>query len=325
MENKSPDPIDLHVGNIRHSPGAKFKLYPCPSQKSVMGHKSIAVCAEIGSYQLHCDGSNFTVTAKVIVGDQDCESYSGDLVKDDESPLHYWYVLIPHNRVFAKEMESNDLLELQLTVAYRSPRSVMFHSAEERDQIPFHYHELLECDSSGLEYANADHEIKLSVPKSAVAAGETVYFEVGVTMYGPFTFPENTRHISPILWLCTLEKEGLMKPFQLSLRHILNINKTNENFHNVKFIKANHNIDGYTFKDCTDSQTILEKHGILTTKHCCLYCLQANITDKLSSDARYGLVRVEKALSASESEILFFAVYSLKTCMRVSQFALFTY
>ena len=320
MVDKSPDPIDLHVGNTRYSPGAKFKLYPCPRQKSVMGYKAVALCAEIGSYQLHCDDSNFTVTAKIINDNKECESYKGDLVKDDESPLHYWYVLMPHNRKITEEMASNNHLELQLTVVYRSPPSVMFHRAKERDQIPFHYHELLECDSSGLEYANMDHEIALSIPKGAIAEGETVYFEVGVTLYGPFTFPENTQHISPILWLCALEKESLMKPFQLSLRHIL----INEKTHNVRFAKASHINDRYTFKDCTDidsKEIILDKHGILMTKHCCLYCLKANVTDKLSSDVRYGLVRLEKALSNSESELLFLAVYSLNTCIKVGKFA----
>ena len=64
---------------------------------------------------------------------------------------------------------------------------------------------MLEVDCKGREYTNVDHDITLRIPEGAVAEGEKVHFEVGVTMYGPLIFPENTQPISPILWLYASE------------------------------------------------------------------------------------------------------------------------
>ena len=64
-----------------------------------------------------------------------------------------------------------------------------------------------------------DHDITLRIPEGAVAEGEKVHFEVGVTMYGPLIFPENTQPISPILWLYASEDVRMNELFQLILPH----------------------------------------------------------------------------------------------------------
>ena len=68
---------------------------------------------------------------------------------------------------------------------------------------------MLECDFNGREYTNVDHDFTLRIPKGAVAEGEKVHFEIAVAMCGPFNFPEGTKVISPILWLCLLERKLL--------------------------------------------------------------------------------------------------------------------
>ena len=101
---------------------------------------------------------------------------------------------------------------------------------------------MLEIDCDGREYTNIDHDITLRIPEGAVAEGEKVHFEVGVAMYGPFIFPENTQPISPILWLCLLEEDvELKKPFQVILPHYLTgLNEEKMKQHKIRFVKANH-------------------------------------------------------------------------------------
>ena len=212
-----------------------------------------------------------------------------------------------------------------------------FSAAEKTANVPFLDHQMLECDCTGREYTNVDHDITLRIPEGAVAEGEKVHFEVGVAMYGPFLFPENTQPISPILWLCLLEEDiELKKPFQVVLPHYLTgLSKEKIEYHEVGFAKANHN--DYTFADIqmnynfqhcvTESQVLhassgYRSYGILISKHCCFYCLLANKSHELAMDAGYCLVRIESFLSGLRNEIYFSAIYFLDTCLKVSLLSL---
>ena len=212
-------------------------------------------------------------------------------------------------------------------------QTVFFNEATNKAQVPFLDHRMLECDCNGREYTNMDHDITLRIPEGAVAEGEKVHFEVGVAMYGPFIFPKNTQPISPILWLCLLEEDvELKKPFQVILPHYLTgLSKERIEHHQVGFAKAKHN--DYTFVDnqmsykfqnsITDPQILhassgYRNYGVLVSKHCCFYCLQAKETRELAMDAGYCLVRIESSLIPQRNEIYFSAIFFLDTCLRVS-------
>ena len=123
-------------------------------------------------------------------------------------------------------------------------RTTYFSSAEKTAHVPFLDHQMLEIDCAGREYTNniIDHDITLKIPEGTVAKGEKIHFEVGVAMYGPFIFPENTQPISPILWLCLLEEDvELKKPFQVILPHYLTgLSEDSMEQHKIRFVKANH-------------------------------------------------------------------------------------
>ena len=140
-------------------------------------------------------------------------------------------------------------------------QTTYFHTAKNTANVPFLHHQMLECDCAGREYTNVDHDITLRIPEGAVAEGEKIHLEVGVAMYGPFTFPDNTQPISPILWLCILEEDAqLKKPFQIVLSHYLTgLSKERIEHHHVRFAKANHN--DYTF---IDAQMSYEFHQCVT-------------------------------------------------------------
>ena len=211
-------------------------------------------------------------------------------------------------------------------------QSAYFSVAKKTAQITFLDHQILECDCNGREYTNIDHDITLRIPKGAVPEGKKVHFEVGVAMYGPFIFPENTQPISPILWLCLLEEDvELKKPFQVIVPHYLTgLSKERIEHHEVEFSKANHNdytfIDNqisYVFQHCGSKPPLAtssyRNYGVLISKHCCFYCLLASKTPELATDAGYCLVRIESCISPQRNEFNFAGIYFLETCLRVSK------
>ena len=176
-----------------------------------------------------------------------------------------------------------------------------------------------------------DHDITVRIPEGAVAEGEKIHLEVGVAMYGPFIFPDNTQPISPILWLCLLnENVEIKKHFQVVLPHYLTgLSKERVQYHQVGFAKASHNDhtfvdDQVTFKfQHSEIEPVLassgyRSYGVLISKHCCFYCLLANKTHDLAKDSDYCLVRIESCISPRRYVIYFSAIYFLETCVKVS-------
>ena len=177
-----------------------------------------------------------------------------------------------------------------------------------------------------------DHDITVRIPEGAVAEGEKIHFEIGVAMYGPFIFPDNTQPISPILWLCLLnENVDLKKPFQIVLPHYLTgLSRERVQYYQIGVAKASHNdytfVDGQmTFKfQSSEIEAVLasrgcRSYGVLISKHCCFYCLEANHTPELAKDAGYCLTRIESFLTPQRNEIYFSVTYFLETCLRVSR------
>ena len=196
-------------------------------------------------------------------------------------------------------------------------------------QVPFLFDKVIECDHKGCEYTIEDHDITIRIPEGAVPNGKTFHFEIGVAMYGPFDFPEGTRPISPILWVCIMEENAIKfhqptKKFQFILPHFL-IGLTNErlSYHQVHVAKANHNEMNkmlYRFDVQEDqplfaSLTEYNSYVLIESNHCCFYCLQANQSPKLAKDAGYYLVRIEDL--TSPAEFYFVATFFLKTCIWV--------
>ena len=119
-------------------------------------------------------------------------------------------------------------------------QSEAYNEAKKRAQVPFLFHEQIEIDDKGMDYAIQDHDITVRFRSGAVAQGEKIQFEIGVAMYGPFKFMEDVRPISPFLWLCPLDNKvaEVKKPFQLILPHFLSGDKVHN--HMIGFAKANH-------------------------------------------------------------------------------------
>lgn len=201
-----------------------------------------------------------------------------------------------------------------------SGRITQLASYSEAEKIPFLFHKLLEINNNGLVYTIEDHDITVRFPDGTVAVGETLQFEIGVVMYGPFKFVDDVRPISPILWICPLDQAiKLHKPFQLVLPHFLPGERVQD--HQIAFAKANHRNseeNHYTFCVCDTkpmfATTGSKSYGILETNHCCFYCLEARKTPQITRDTGYILVRLESFL---KQEVQFCAIYPLNTCFKV--------
>ena len=89
-------------------------------------------------------------------------------------------------------------------------------------KVPFIHHQMMMCDYRGLKHTIKRHDITVRVPKRALPEGMEIHLEVAVAMYGPFKFSETVEPISPILWLCILEKNiVLSKPITVRIPHAL--------------------------------------------------------------------------------------------------------
>lgn len=212
--------------------------------------------------------------------------------------------------------------------------SIYFTEAEKSAQVPFLCYHLVECDYHGKEYTVEDHDITIRIPKEAIPKGKKTHIEIAVTMYGPFKFIGNVQPISPILWLCLEENSVLSKPLQVVLPHFLiglDDDEEKAQYHQVTFAKADHgkytiqdDQMTYHFQPCEshDSEPYFassgnKSYGVLLTKHCCFYCLQANKAHNLATDAGYCLARIESFVTQKRSEIYLSAVYFLPTCLKV--------
>ena len=66
----------------------------------------------------------------------------------------------------------------------------------------------------------------------------------------------------------------------------------------------------YRFEPYSDAKPHLatsgyRNYGVLISKHCCFYCLEAKATPELAMDAGYRLIQIEPSLSLQRNEIFF--------------------
>ena len=214
--------------------------------------------------------------------------------------------------------------------SYALQQSTFFEEARIKAKIPFLHHQVLECGSSGLEFNIIKHDITVKISKGCVSEGEKLCLEVGVAMYGPFKFTDDSQPISPILWLCFLnENVKVNKPIQITVPHFLTgLTESRLLQHRVSFAKANHkdyipqgDYIVYNFEPIEDKTQFIstkdKSYGVLETTHCCYLCIRAKKTSRMAKDAGYCLTRVERILLPREKEIHFAATYFLDTCIQV--------
>ena len=79
------------------------------------------------------------------------------------------------------------------------------------------------CSNLGGIFHFTEHSIILKIPKEATPT--EIDLEIGVAIHGKFTFPDNIRPISAILWLKLPEDFQFQKPIKIQLPHYLRLSE----------------------------------------------------------------------------------------------------
>ena len=140
-------------------------------------------------------------------------------------------------------------------------------------------------DSSGAEFTG--FEVTVRIPPEAVSTGFVAHLELGLTLYGPFSFGTDKicAPVSPILWLCLKEDVILNKPIEVILPHFLS-NVSQADISSLpQFAIANHAItdvggqNRYHFKPLDHESTACffsckgKNFASVQIKHFCYLCL----------------------------------------------------
>ena len=159
------------------------------------------------------------------------------------------------------------------------------------------------------------HDIEVTVPPGAIPEGIIVHIEMGVALYGPFSFPENRQPVSPILWFSIKEDVELLLPITYKVPHVIaDIGSVN-----LMFVKAKHTSrhrNHFTFEEIPDAEISTSEpgYGSIISEHRCFLCIAAGKTKNLALKKKYSLHVITKR---KDSEILLACTYFLKTCFEV--------
>ena len=195
--------------------------------------------------------------------------------------------------------------------------------------------EVIACDHRGIRHTLTDQDITLDIPEGAVPKERVVHLELAVALYGPFSFPANTRPISPILWLCPQEEVEIKSPIRVTLPHfVTGVSEEELSKLGVTFAKADHNdysgskeSRNVTFNFQTHSEqsnffsTETQSFGTLETRHCCYLCITAQQCPELARQAGFYFSRIDYVTKSSTYVTNFCVSFYLPSCIRVCLFS----
>ena len=189
------------------------------------------------------------------------------------------------------------------------------------------------CGYHGCQFHSVEHDITVTIPKGAIPEGLIVHFELAVSLQGPFKFHDNTRPISPILWLCPQEEFEFQKPFKVILPHtLINFSKEDEDCCTIKKATEYDSKQGHNLFDFeADSDVCVEKPRFFSkgvkqfvefeAQHCCHYCLAKREWKREQLlDCGYHLHIIK-----SKREVIYSVTYYLGSCKLVRILLLFVY
>ncbi len=243
------------------------------------------------------------------------------------------------NRCRAHNKLVSDKLSLGITVKESvGEMSVAEPASEKTTQFSSGLHPLLsstmtmiskiQCTSSGAAVHSEDHDIHINIPEGAILPGETLSIEVGVALFGPFVFPEETVPVSPIVWLCVTSADQqnyqFLKPVEITLPHCLDPSSGSSSLHHRRFLKANHTFsgegDGFYSMLPTDGTAVFyhgKALGTLYTDHFCSFCIAERITEDEATAANFCMIMARPKRPQPPYDIYFGVMFCLATCIKV--------
>lgn len=211
--------------------------------------------------------------------------------------------------------------------------SQYYKIAENISHIPFiDPVTVITCDYYGIHHTLTGHGITMDIPEGVIPKGQVISIELAVALYGPFIFPNNTRPISPILWICPQEHIEFSLPIQVILPHFLTGHDQQKLAHlGVEFAKSNHNScfneshnAVFSFQTCSVKPRFSTKgkqaFGSLETRHCCFLCLTAKPLQcpELARGAGFCFSRIDYMSKSSTYVVVFCVSFFLQSCLKVN-------
>lgn len=99
----------------------------------------------------------------------------------------------------------------------------------------------LTLDKAGGTYSDETLGIVINIPEGAIEEHNQTVLYVGMCLYGPFTFPQDSAPIAPVLMLHPKQSISLLKPIRVTMPHMLDqANDYDIKPLGIKVIKAAH-------------------------------------------------------------------------------------
>ena len=178
------------------------------------------------------------------------------------------------------------------------------------------------------EYHSVDDDFRVIIPEGAIVEDNKV--QVAVMKFGPigpFEYPDGCKPVSPIVWLCSTQKE-FQKDLEIILPQCSDFGNSDEEASQTQlvFLKAGHeyihNANGqkvFQFKQ-VDLQTSFDTnspYGLLYTNHCCFYCV-GEYSRKDTDQANFCLIVAKPNTTTTKYTISICLTYDLPTCRKVN-------
>ena len=184
---------------------------------------------------------------------------------------------------------------------------------------------LSQCTHDGRHYHDEANDFSLEIPEGAISEGESITIDIGVTLQGPFQYPEGIRPVSAVFWLCVRDNVFLhfLKPVIITIPHFVNL-KNHDNIESLglRFLKGDHEMNSQKVYQLqlakANSLFELSKQcGVLETTHFCTLCISGTISDEQIRNAMFCVYAViPRVMSPKEpSYVYFFITFLLSTCI----------
>ena len=268
----------------------------------------------------------------------------------DQSMHHDTFFFKPRSRVFtdpggvARGQRANPSNLLTSTEARNTNAEVTntFDQDRTSGSINFIVSPItLKYEGEEVEYHSREHNFTVKIPKAALKKRSMIEVQVGLAIHGPFTFPERSQNVSPILWLCSIPDTKFRKPIQITLPHCMTDArptslKRKKIGLTLQFMMASLKSDAssksrnrqFEFNPMEGEETFApdEMSGTLLTKHLSPLCIVANGGSKTSQLGRevalhacYCVVPVlPRATRGREWSIHFCVTFNLQSCIQVN-------
>ena len=192
--------------------------------------------------------------------------------------------------------------------------------------VSFLDQKVIPCTSKGIDFNLEQYDIALHVPEGAVSNGEQIEIQLGVVSYARFSYPDNVKIVSPVIWLCTKRNHSFQKPIEVTVAHFCDASTDKS----LQFLKSGHQpnvLSGsagkkhYRLVQAKGKAHFHEDYGVLSTKHFCFACVAVVLEaqDSFVYKSKYYLIAgIPKEITTPQWSVFFCVTFHLKTCLEVS-------